>query len=213
MRKFQLGESGEGRIAHEIDHARFGGIDADYRAALKLFIAEEGRHARILGRMVAALGGRILTRQWSERVFVHLRRALGVRFKLVVLQAAEVIGIGFYGLLAGVLPQGPMARALRQICADEQAHLKFHRAFFASQRGTAVGAGLRALWWPIGTAAAAAMRCDHRKTLRAFGIPVRVAAAALWRRIVEAGASAEDGEVVAVHRFVEPLPAERRFDL
>lgn len=218
LRKFQLGESGEGRLAHEIDHATFGGIDADYRVALKLFIAEEGRHARILGRMVGALGGRVLTRQWSERVFVHLRRALGIRFKLVVLQAAEVIGIAFYGLLAGALPAGKMADALRQICGDETAHLQFHRDFFASQGGTVAGWALRAVWWPIGTAAAAALLWDQRKTLRAFGVPLRTAWRALWSRVVEAAQkrvplSAQHGEVVAVHRLVEPLPAQRGLDL
>lgn len=212
LRKFQLGESGEGRIAHEIDRATFAGIDDDYRAALKLLIAEEGRHARILGTMVAALGGRVLTRQWSERVFVHLRRAFGTRFKLVVLQAAEVIGIGFYGVLAAALPAGKLADALTQICADETRHLRFHRHFFSARRGTFAGEVMHAVWWPVAIAASWTMLLDHRRTLRALGVPVWSAWAALWKRIVEA-ASAEDGEVVAVHGLVEALPAQRRFDL
>lgn len=188
LAKFQLGESGEGRIAHEIDRTHLSGIDDDYRAALKRFIQEEGRHARILGTMVAVLGGRVLSRQWAERLFIHVRRLFGVRFKLLVLLAAEVIGIGFYGMLAAVLPAGPMAAALRQICGDERAHLAFHRDFFASQRGTAAGALLRWVWWPLGSAAALAVMWDHRATLRAFGIPLRVAAAALWAQVALAGA-------------------------
>ena len=187
LAKFQLGESGEGRVAHEIDRTRLSGIDDDYRAALKRFIAEEGRHARILGTMVAVLGGRVLSRQWSERLFVHARRLFGVRFKLRVLLAAEVIGIGFYGLLSAALPEGPMAAALRQICGDEEAHLRFHRDFFESQRGTAVGALLRLLWWPLGTVAALTVMWDHRATLKAFGIPMRVAAGKLWAQVVAAG--------------------------
>ncbi len=186
LKKFQLGESGEGRVANEIDNATFGGIDADYRVSLKKFIAEEGRHARILGQMVAALGGRVLSRQWSERLFVHGRRLFGIRFKLLVLLAAEVIGIGFYGLLSAALPNGKMAAALRQICRDEEAHLAFHRDFFASQRGTWVGAALRALWWPLGIAAAVTVLWDHRATLKAFGIPKRVAATRLWTQVVAA---------------------------
>lgn len=187
LRKFQLGESGEGRIANEIDRTRLSGIDDDYRVALKLFIREEGRHARILGTMVALLGGRVLSRQWSEQLFIHARRLFGVRFKLLVLLAAEVIGIGFYGMLSSALPAGPMASALRQICADEEAHLAFHRDFFFSQRGTVVGWLLRAVWWPLGSLASLTVLWDHRRTLKAFGIPLRVAAAKLRAQVVAAG--------------------------
>ena len=187
LARFQLGESGEGRIAHEIDRAELPGIDGDYRIALKRFIQEEGRHARILGTMVNALGGRVLSRQWSERLFVHARRAFGVRFKLLVLLAAEVIGIGFYGMLADVLPAGLMAAALRQICGDEVAHLAFHRDFFHSQRSTAVGALLRLLWWPLGSFAALTVVWDHRATLRAFEIPIGRAVSTLWAQVVAAG--------------------------
>jgi hypothetical protein len=194
LQRFQLGEAGEGRIAQQIDQVRFGGIDADYRAALKRFIAEEGRHARILKAMVEALGGTILTRQWAERMFVHVRRLFGVRFKLLVLQVAEVIGIGFYGVLAAALPASALTQALKQICGDEEAHLRFHRDFFRSQRGTVVGALLRAAWWPLGACAIAAMLLDHRATLRALGVPLRTAAARLWAQVARA-TSQEPGAV------------------
>ena len=35
LARFQVGESGEGRIAHEIDRAHLPGVDADYRASLR----------------------------------------------------------------------------------------------------------------------------------------------------------------------------------
>jgi hypothetical protein len=180
LARFALGESGEGRIAHEIDSVCLPGVDADYRAALKLFVAEEGRHARILGKMVNALGGQLLARSWTQGLFIVARRAMGVRFKLLVLLAAEVIGIGFYGLLSGVLPEGETSLALAQICGDEEMHLKFHCQFLGAQRTV-----LQLLWWPLGTAAVLAVLWDHRHTLKTFEVPLGVAAARLFSRLLE----------------------------
>ena len=174
---FQLGESGEGRIAHEIDGAQLPGIDADYRASLKLFVAEEGRHARILGLMVRGMGGRLKARNWTERLFVFGRRLLGLRLKLVVLLVAEVIGGAFYGLLASRLPDGGLRRGLEQICEDEQHHLDFHGEFFARQGwGLLMRAAWQAVWWSLALAAMGVVLVDHRRTLRTLGIPLEEAA-------------------------------------
>jgi hypothetical protein len=174
---FQLGEAGEGRIAHEIDRAKVPGIDADYRAALKLFVAEEGRHARILGLMVRGLGGKLLARNWTERLFVFGRRLLGLRVKLMVLLAAEVIGGSFYGLLASRLPEGGLRRALEEICEDEQHHLDYHGEFFARQGwGVPMRALWQAGWWSLALAAMGVVLVDHRRTLRTMEIPLMEAA-------------------------------------
>jgi hypothetical protein len=168
LARFQLGEAGEGRIAHQIDGARLPAIDDDYRAALKLFVREEGRHARVLGLIVNALGGKLLEKQWTERLFVRARRMVGIRFKLLVLLAAEVIGIAFYGALATKVP-GSWAKALEQLCHDEEVHLDFHCHFFAQQPGLG-GWLLRAAWRPLGWAAALTVLVDHRPTLRVLGL-------------------------------------------
>lgn len=186
LARFQLGEAGEGRIAHEIERAVLDGIDDDYRAALKLFVREEGRHGRILGVMVNALRGRLLGRQWTERLFVHARRALGLRFKLLVLQAAEVIGISFYGALAAALPPCPLRQALDELCADEEHHLAFHRDFFRRQRGLGAWA-LWLAWWPLSWAAALTVAIDHRRTLALLGVDRRRLFGRVAGRIGEAG--------------------------
>lgn len=196
MQKFQIGESGEGRVAHEIDSALLPGGDDEFRATLKMLVREEGRHSRILALMVHALGGQTLSRNWSERLFIHVRRAFGLRFKMMVLLTVEVIGIAWYGLLADELPAGPFAAALRQMCSDEERHLAFFARFFAAQRLWWV----RVLWWPLNLAAGALVILDHRRTLAALRVPWSRIALAMLLRIAEA--SHRMGERVSVG---EPL--------
>jgi rubrerythrin len=179
---FQLGESGEGRIAQDIDHCTLPSVDADYRASLKLFVEEEHRHAKILARMVLELKGRLLERSWSERLFCYGRRMLGIRFKLLVLLAAEVIGIAFYGTIATRLPLGSMRFALAEICRDEEFHLRFHAAFFRAQMHSLPHRMLfSAAWHMVGTAAALVVLWDHRYMLRTLQIPFSQMAATFHR--------------------------------
>ncbi len=168
---FQKGETGEGRIAHEIDHVVLPGIDDDYRAALKLFVREEGRHARILGDLLRAHGAPLLETTWTDRLFVTGRRALGVRVKLLVLLAAEVIGMSFYTLIASHLDARAEKDALNQISVDETHHLAFHSAFFRAQCTTWWRRlAFLTAWWLVGSAACAVVLLDHRKTVRALNV-------------------------------------------
>jgi hypothetical protein len=170
---FYLGEAGEGRIAHEIDDARWPEIDADYRAALKRFVAEEGRHARILAALVVSLGGRLAASTWSERLFRRGRRLLGLRLKLLVLLAAEVISLGFYAAMARRLPRGAVRGALEHILDDERMHLLFHAEFFRRLCRTRLRRALFLVtWYPVATAAWLTVLIDHRRTLRTLGASV-----------------------------------------
>ena len=188
LARFQIGETGEGRIVGAVARSRMRGIDDDYRRALALFIAEEGRHARILAGLVGALGGQLLGTTWTERAFARVRRLAGIRFKLLVMFAAEVVGAGFYAGLAARLPRGATRSALEQIAGDEQAHLQFHRRFFAIQapRGWRRLLFLAA-WFSLAHAAAMVVWWDHRQTLRALAIPRREISARL-RALVRQGA-------------------------
>lgn len=144
---------------------------SSYRRALALFIAEEGRHARIMASLVGALGGRLLASTWSERLFVRVRRLAGIRTKLLVLYAAEVVGIGFYATLAAALPAGEARRALEQIAADEQRHFAFHRRFFRIQAPDGWRRALfRCAWIAVAVGGAAVVLWDHRQTLRVLGL-------------------------------------------
>ncbi len=181
LARFQLGETGEGRIAHEIRKFDDPAIDDDYCEALGLFVREEGRHARILGRCVRSLGGPRLSGTWTEDLFRHGRGLAGVRLKLIVLLSAEVIAVGFYGDIVDALPEGSLRDALQQIVNDEDAHMAFHNDFFSSQlRSTASRLAFRAAWWTIATSACSVVLWDHRKTLTVFGRSRRATA----RRLV-----------------------------
>ncbi|KXZ25282.1 glycosyl transferase [Leptospira santarosai] len=168
---FQLGESGEGRISKEIDKTILFGIDDFYRQALKLFVKEEGRHARILGECVRALKGEPIESNWTERLFYFGRRLLGVRLKLMVLLAAEVVGICFYKKIAEKIPNGLIKSALLDIVRDEEKHLKFHGDFFRIRvRNFFTKIVFKILWKLIALAACAAVILDHRKTFKVLGI-------------------------------------------
>src|SRR4051812_8227975 len=180
LARFQIGETGEGRIVGDVARSRIGGVDDDYRRAVALFIAEEGRHARILAGLVRALGGELIDATWTARLFASVRHLGGIRFKLLVMFAAGGVGAAFYPGLPAHLPPGATRAALEQIGGDEQAHLRFHRRFFAIQ----APAGWRRLlflmaWVPLAHAASLMVLWDHRQTLRALHIPRRQMAARL----------------------------------
>jgi hypothetical protein len=198
---FQAGETGEGRVVAQARSARWACIDDDYRAALTLFVAEEGRHARILGAQRRALGADAATSPWSASLFRWGRGSAGLRTKLLVLWSAEIAAIVGYQALADRLPHGALRRALTEIIADERDHLMFHTAFFrlatpAGPARWAAAAGLTA-----GTAAAVAVLwADHRALWRTVGVSDSALVARSAAQVAEVWAALQgpDG-VLAAH--------------
>lgn len=90
---FQLGESGGGTIIEQARACKLPHVDAHYAAAMALFVGEEHRHADILAICVQQLGGQLIRKNWTARLFVGARRLIGIRLKVLVLLAAEVVGI------------------------------------------------------------------------------------------------------------------------
>ncbi|MDO0930976.1 ferritin-like domain-containing protein [Streptomyces sp. DG2A-72] len=123
IQRFQIGEDGDGaNLVAKADQAG----DADYTRAVRLFVAEEQNHARLLARLLAAGGVPTLTGHWSDTVFVRLRRLMGLRMELLVLMIAEVVALRYYRALRDGADDPLTSDVAGRILADEQRHVPFH---------------------------------------------------------------------------------------
>ena len=127
---FQMGESGGGTVVEQARRSTIPNIDGHYADAMQLFVAEEHRHAEILAICVRNLGGSLIRSNWTAKLFVFARRLIGLRLKVLVLLAAEVVGICYYHLIATRLPESRLRSMLAQIVDDERAHLHFHCSIY-----------------------------------------------------------------------------------
>ncbi len=126
MQGFQLGESSEGR--HLIDRARAWSIQNDdpaYPDAIRLFIGEEGRHARDLGRFLDLNGIPRIEKAFSDSAFRHLRRAAGLEVSIAVLVTAEVIAQVYYAALRDATQSAILKALCERILRDEEEHVRF----------------------------------------------------------------------------------------
>jgi hypothetical protein len=141
---FQLGESGQGkhfvRLAEE--HGRRIGDD-NYAAAVELFLAEEHRHARELGRVLDLAGAPRLSSQWTDNIFRRLRHLGGLELKIAALVNAEVLAQVYYAALRRATESTLLRRLCTQILADEAAHVRFQSERLALLRHGRSRLGLR----------------------------------------------------------------------
>ncbi len=169
LRIFQAGETGEGRVVAEAARQPDSKHDADFVEALRLYVAEEGRHARELGRLVRALGGEPAHTHPSAERFRVVRRLIGFRTKMMVLAGAEVVGGVFYDLLARRADCEVLSRVLRVIVHEERAHLVFQRDYFeAIAEGPAARAAYHAALRSVVLLELGYFTVEHRALLRAL---------------------------------------------
>jgi len=176
---FQLGESGGGTVVQQARRSPLHGIDPAYCKSVEWFVDEEHRHAEILARCVRALGGKCIRHNWTARLFVIGRRLLGLRLKVLVLLAAEVVGLCYYRLLAMRLPGGQVKELLTELASDEEAHLQFHSDFLRLYAQGILPGLIFSLAWRLTTlAAAVVVLIDHRRALRQLEISNKL----VWQR-------------------------------
>jgi hypothetical protein len=195
VRGFQLGESSEGRhlLRGAQDYAARSG-DADYVDAIKLFIREEQRHARDLGRFLTAAGIPLLDHTWPDTVFRWLRHRAGLELSIVVLITAEIIAEVYYPALRAATGSAVLRRLCDQIISDEVEHVRFQAERLAILRQGRAGWRVRlahglqrfllggtclVVWW------------KHAPALKAGGFGFRRFWRESWRKLNAALAQAD----------------------
>ncbi|MDG9715454.1 ferritin-like domain-containing protein [Streptomyces sp. DH24] len=170
IQRFQVGEDGDGaNLVGKADEAG----DADYAQAVRLFVAEEQNHARLLARLLAAGGMPTLNGHWSDTVFVRLRHLMGLRLELLVLMIAEVVALRYYRALRDGAGDSLTSDVAGRILADEQRHVPFHcRRLHASlaELPRAVRRPVMALWQLLLLAGSLVVAVDHGPALRRLGL-------------------------------------------
>jgi hypothetical protein len=182
IRVFQLGESSDGRHFKDLArrYARATG-DADYIEANRLFIEEEQRHARDLGRFMDRAGLPRASAHWTDRVFRRLRQAAGLELCIAILVTAEIIAKVYYRALRAATASPLLQAICDQILRDEYQHVRFqtemlHRLRAGRPRGLRLAAvGLHRLFMGL---TALVVWFGHRKVFRAarYGFPTFLAA-------------------------------------
>lgn len=127
LAEFQRGENSEG--SHLLQYAREYADragDQDYVQAVRLFIAEEQRHARDLGRFLTLNGIPLVTTTFTDRVFRRLRHLFGgLEISIGVLITAEIIAKVYYAALKDATESRILKRLCEQILRDEIKHVEF----------------------------------------------------------------------------------------
>lgn len=168
LEQFQLGDGGGPAYLIARDRESFLGTGDRTRALVDAWFVEEREHSRLLGALVARLGGRPIEGHWSFTAFCLVRTRLGVRFELTVLLLTELASTVYYRLLRKHVPDPAVRATCKLILRDEAGHVAFHRDRLARagrRYGTLWGATFRAL----GLAAATVLWASHARGLRAAG--------------------------------------------
>ncbi|MEV6731034.1 MULTISPECIES: ferritin-like domain-containing protein [unclassified Streptomyces] len=170
LQRFQVGEDGDGSaLIGKADRAG----DPVYAKAIRLFVAEEQNHARMLALLLAAGGAGTLDGHWSDAVFVRLRRLLGLRVELLVLMVAEAVALGYYRAVRDGAPDPLAAEVAGRILADEERHVPFHCRRLREALAPLPAPARRAAtltWQALLAGAAVVVAADHGPALRHLGV-------------------------------------------
>lgn len=146
LKEFQAGESSEGKhlFRSAQDYAARTG-DVEYVVAIRLFIAEEQRHARDLGRFLTLNRIPLIRTTFADRVFRRLRTLIGsLEVSIAVLITAEIIAKVYYAVLRDATRSVILRRLCDQILRDELQHVQFQSEQLVKLRAGRSRAGMAA---------------------------------------------------------------------
>ncbi|TGE19324.1 ferritin-like domain-containing protein [Hymenobacter elongatus] len=122
LQHFQKGESSEGK--HLYQRVKAVG-DAEYTAAIRLFIKQEQGHARVLGEYMEGQKIPRLRTHWLDAIFRSLRRWATLEHTIRVLLTAEIIAAVYYKALFQATFSGLLQQICRRIMQAEEMHINF----------------------------------------------------------------------------------------
>jgi hypothetical protein len=170
---FQLGESSAGaRLRGAVRRFCEPQPQHPFVEIFELFIAEEQRHARLLGEFMQDHAIPVRTAALTDRVFRALRQRGGLESRLRILVTAEIIGIVYYRSLEVVTDCRRLQILCRTLVADELVHVAFESQVLLALKAPRSGTRkwLAGAWEQcLLTAAAAAVWVSHRRVLKSAG--------------------------------------------
>ncbi len=191
LKEFQAGESSEGKqlYRHAKEYSERTG-DKEYVLAIRLFIAEEQRHSRELGRFLTLNNIALVPTTFTDRVFRGLRHLFGgLEVSIAVLITAEIIAKVYYAVLREATQSVILRKLCDQILADELRHVQFQAEQLARLRrgrnwfGKAATMGLQRFLF-LGTTLV--VWFFHRKAIRRGGLSLPGWWRSCWREFHEA---------------------------
>lgn len=127
LQAWQLGETSEGRHlrAAAVRYAARVG-DADYPAAIDLFIREEQRHGAMLGRFLDLAGIGRVEADWGDGLFRAARYWLtNMEAWTTPVVMVETLAMVYYNAIRRATGSRVLRTICRQILADEVPHVRF----------------------------------------------------------------------------------------
>ena len=179
---FQIGETGTGE--HLFAAADAAGSSDEYVEALRLFIAEEQEHARLLGLLLADAGHPLLEAHWTDSVFVLLRRFKSLRSEVLTLMVAETSALRYYAALRDGLAEHECSDVFARIHSDEVRHVDFHCSTLPDhlrQFEPATHQLGKMLWNVLVTGTSILIAVDHGAALGVAGVSRRAFVRDIWR--------------------------------